>query len=127
MLAFWSYDWLTLDGKPPYLTLPTTAGDTYNNLGRGYIQGRYRGKNLVYLESEYRFGITSNGLIGGVVFANAQSFTEENNNRFEVISPGWGAGIRIKLNKFSKTNVCLDYGFGTHGSRGLFANLGEVF
>ena len=127
ILACWSYDWLTLSGKPPYLNLPTTAGDTYNNLGRGYIQGRYRGKNLVYLESEYRFGITSNGLIGGVVFANAQSFSEENNNRFEVISPGWGAGIRIRLNKFSKTNLCLDYGFGTNGSRGIFANLGEVF
>ncbi|HLY71487.1 MAG TPA: hypothetical protein VKR53_17250 [Puia sp.] len=127
IIAWWIYDWFTLSGKPPYLNLPSTASDTYNNFGRGYIQGRFRGRNLLYAESEYRFGITPNGFIGGVVFANAQSFTEESTGRFESILPGWGAGIRIKLNKFSKTNLALDYGFGLHGSHGIFANLGEVF
>lgn len=127
IIAFWTYDWITLRGKPPYLNLPATASDTYNNFGRGYIQGRFRGRNLLYFETEYRFGITPNGFIGGVVFANAQSFTEETTQRFESILPGWGAGIRIKLNKFSKTNLALDYGFGLHGSHGIFANLGEVF
>jgi hypothetical protein len=127
VLAFWSYNWLTLGGKPPYLNLPITAGDTYNNLGRGYIQARFRGTNLLYLESEYRFRITSNGLFGAVVFVNGQAFNTPTNTRFEIISPGWGAGIRIKLNKFSNTNLALDYGVGAHGSRGIFANLGEVF
>lgn len=127
ILAFWTYDWFTLSGKPPYLNLPSTACDTYHNLGRGYIQGRFRGRDLLYLETEYRFGITPNGLFGGVVFANAESFTEEATHRFEAVNPGWGAGIRFKLNKFSRTNVALDYGFGLHGSRGFFANLGEVF
>ncbi|GGA92311.1 hypothetical protein [Puia dinghuensis] len=127
MLAFWTFDWFTLSGTPPYLMLPTTAGDTYSNSGRGYIQGRFRGRNMLYLESEYRFGITSNGFLGGVVFVNAASFSEPVTNHFETINPGWGAGIRIKLNKFSKTNICLDYGFGLNGSRGIFANLGEVF
>ncbi len=127
ILAFWTYDWFTLSGKPPYLNLPSTACDTYHNLGRGYIQGRFRGRDLLYLEAEYRFGITPNGLFGGVVFANAESFTEETTSRFEAVNPGWGAGIRFKLNKFSRTNVALDYGFGLHGSHGFFANLGEVF
>lgn len=126
-LAFWTFDWLTLHGDPPYLLLPSTASDTYVNMGRGYIQGRFRSKNVLYLESEYRFGIMANGLLGGVVFANAQSYTEPSSGRFESISPGWGAGIRIKLNKFSHTNIALDYGFGLHGSKGIFANLGEVF
>lgn len=127
ILAFWTYDCFTLAGNPPYLLLPATASDTYSNTGRGYIQDRFRGKDMVYFETEYRFGILSNGLLGGVVFANAESFTEPSNNRFEAINPGWGAGIRIKLNKFSRTNICLDYGFGLHGSGGIFANLGEVF
>jgi len=127
MLAFWTFDWFTLHGNPPYLLLPSTASDTYVNMGRGYIQGRFRSKNVLYLESEYRFGLMRNGLLGGVLFANAQSYTEPTSGRFESISPGWGAGIRIKLNKFSHTNIALDYGFGLHGSKGIFANLGEVF
>lgn len=126
-LAFWTYDVFNFNNKTPYLMLPYTASDTYINMGRGYIGGRFRGKDLVYLETEYRYGITSNGFLGGVVFVNAQSFTEPITNRFEAIAPGWGAGLRIKLNKFPHTNVCLDYGFGLHGSQGIFANLGEVF
>ena len=126
-LAFWTYDVINFNSHTPYLLLPYTASDTYLNTGRGYIGGRFRGKDMLYLEAEYRYGITSNGLLGGVVFVNAQSYTEPVTNRFEAIAPGWGAGIRIKLNKFPRTNVCLDYGFGLHGSQGIFANLGEVF
>ena len=126
-LAFWTYDVFNFNSKTPYLLLPSTESDTYANMGRGYIGGRFRGKDMVYLESEYRYGITSNGFLGGVVFVNAQSYTEPVTNRFEAIAPGWGAGIRIKLNKFAHTNIALDYGFGLHGSQGIFANLGEVF
>lgn len=128
VLSFWSYDWFTVgNGNPPYLLLPSTGWDAYSNTGRGYIQGRYRGKNMLYLESEYRFGITSNGLLGGVVFANAQSFSELSSGQYEYLIPGYGAGIRISLNKFSRTNLCVDYGWGIHGSGGFFVNLGEVF
>ena len=127
ILAFWNYDWLTLSGKPPYMDLPSTGWDTYNNTGRGYIQSRFRGENMLYLETEYRFGITRNGLFGAVVFANAESFSEYPSKKFEVISPGVGLGVRIKVNKKSDSNICIDYGFGTNGSRGLFVNVGEVF
>ena len=99
-LAFWTYDVFNFNNRTPYLLLPSTQSDTYANMGRGYIGGRFRGKDMLYLESEYRYGITSNGFLGGVVFINAQSFTEPVTNRFEAIAPGWGAGIRIKLNKF---------------------------
>ena len=128
VLALWSYDWFTVGGgDPPYLLLPSTGWDAYSNTARGYIQGRYRGKNMLYLESEYRFGITANGLLGGVLFANAQSFSEPATGRFTYIAPGYGGGIRISLNKFSRTNLCVDYGWGIHGSGGFFVNLGEVF
>ncbi len=127
ILALWNYDWLTVNGKAPFLMLPNTGGDPYSNTGRGYIQGRYRGANMVYLEGEYRFGITHNGLLGGVIFANAESFTEQSTNTFETIAPGCGVGLRVKFNKFSNTNVALDYGFGLNGSSGIFVNLGEVF
>lgn len=133
IIAIWNYYWLTLAGKPPYLDLPSTGWDNYNNTGRGYIQGRFRSANMLYLEAEYRFGITANGLIGGVVFANAESFSNYYPNsyytsgNFNNLWPGVGLGIRIKVNKHSDTNVAIDYGFGMDGSRGFFVNLGELF
>jgi outer membrane protein assembly factor BamA len=127
VLAFWSFNWLTPKGNPPYLDLPSTGWDPYNNSGRGYIQGRFRGKNMLYLETEYRFKITSNGLFGGVVFVNAQSFSSWPGNKFQNVAPAAGFGLRSKFNKHSKTNVAIDYGFGKGGSQGFFLNLGEVF
>ena len=127
ILAFWSYNVITLAGKPPYLNLFSTGADTYNNTGRGYIQGRFRGDKFVYLESEYRFGITENGFLGGVIFANMQSLSEQSGKPIQSILPGYGAGIRIKLSKHSNTNISIDYGIGQGGSKGIFMNLGEVF
>jgi hypothetical protein len=126
VLAFWSIIAFT-SGNVPYLDLPTTGGDMYNNSGRGYAVGRFRGKNELYLETEYRFGITRNGLLGAVIFANGESFSELKSNAFETVAPAAGTGIRIKLNKHSNSNICIDYGVGTGGSRGFFVNLGEVF
>ena len=126
VLALWSYNWLTLGGTPPYMDLPSTGWDTYGNTGRGYIQSRFRSKNMLDFEAEYRFAIMRNGLLGGVVFGNLQAYSEPN-GVFESLNPGYGAGLRIRFNKFSKANICLDYAFGLHGSNGLFVNLGEVF
>lgn len=127
VLGFWTYNLINLQGNPPYLAMPFTGCDTFINSGRGYIQGRFRGKSMLYFEVEYRFGILHNGLLGGVVFANAQSFTEPVTQNFENIHPACGGGLRFKLNKFSNTNVALDYGFGLNGSQGIFVNLGKCF
>jgi len=126
-LAFWDFNWLTLAGKPPYLELPSTSWDPSSNTGRGYIQGRFRSPDMLYFETEYRFSLTQNGLLGGVVFGNAQSFSNWPTKKFDKVAPGAGLGIRIKINKKSRTNIAIDYGFGINGSRGLFVNLGEVF
>lgn len=127
VLAFWSYDWLIFKGNPPYLDLPSNGWDSYSCTGRGYIQGRFRGTQMVYLETEYRFRISANGLFGGVVFANGESFSKEQGSELETIQPGYGLGMRIKLRKSSKTNIAIDYGFGTQRSNGLFINIGEYF
>ena len=82
---------------------------------------------MVYLESEYRYSITKNGLIGGVLFINAESFSAAPGTSLQRIQPGFGPGVRIKLSKISKTNIAVDYGFGNQGSRGVFVNVGEVF
>ncbi|UFH53285.1 BamA/TamA family outer membrane protein [Spirosoma sp. KNUC1025] len=129
ILALWSYNALTLSGNPPFLDLPSTGWDSNGNVGRGFIQGRFRGKKLLYAETEYRFHITHDRLLGGVVFANAQTVTEpdQTSGQFEKVIPAVGAGLRVKMNKISRTNLSVDYGFGLDGSKGLFFNLGEVF
>lgn len=127
VLAIWYYNVISISGNAPYLDLPATGSDTYSNTGRGYEQNRFNGKNMMDLEAELRFKISKNGLLGGVIFGSAESLSELGSNKFEVISPAVGFGLRIKFNKFSATNACLDYGIGTRGSRGFAGNLGEVF
>jgi outer membrane protein assembly factor BamA len=126
-LAFWNLNWFTLKGKPPFLLLPSTGWDDTYNSGRGYIQGRYRGRNMIYLESEYRFQISKNGLVGGTFFVNGQSFSHNIFNAYDAFKIGYGVGLRLKVNKHSGANICIDYGFGKNGSRGFAVNLGEVF
>ncbi|WP_462267985.1 BamA/TamA family outer membrane protein [Mucilaginibacter sp.] len=127
VLAFWTYDWLVLTGRPGYLDLPSTSWDQNSATGRGYIQGRFRGAQMLYLESEYRFQLTRNGLLGGVIFVNAQTLSAAPGTRLQSIQPAIGPGLRIKLNKTSRTNVAIDYGFGRQGSKGLFIDVGEAF
>lgn len=127
VLAFWNLEWLTLSGKIPYLNMPSTGWDDQYNSGRGYIQSRFRGRNMSYLESEYRFQISHNGLFGGVVFANVQSYSGDLSSTYATLLPGYGAGVRFKINKHTRTNICLDYGIGKNGSGGFYVNLGEVF
>ncbi len=91
----------------------------------GYSVGRFRGKQMLYLEGEYRFDISKNGLWGGVLFLNAQSLSDSDNN-FTAINPAGGLGARIKFNKTSETNVTLDFGFGKD-SFGFYIGLGEFF
>lgn len=128
ILAFWGLAWLSVGGvTPPYLMLPSIGWDDSYNTGRGYIQGRFRGLNMFYAETEYRARLSKNGLIHGVVFGNLQKYSDDLSATYATIKPGYGLGIRLKLNKTSGTNVCLDYGFGNNGSKGFFVNIGEVF
>ncbi len=127
ILAFWSYNWFTLMGKPPYLMLPSTGWDKTFNTGRGYIQGRFRSNNMIDAETEYRIQLTRNGLFGMVVFANFESFSNIDTWTFPSIAPAGGLGLRVKLNKYSRTNIAIDYGWGRQGSHGFFVNLGEAF
>ena len=127
ILALWSYDWLILNGRPAYLDLPSTQWDANSATGRGYIQGRFRGAQMIYGEAEYRYRVTNDGLLGGVFFLNLESLSAVPGTRLQAIQPGYGPGIRVKVNKLSNTNITIDYGFGRQGSKGLFIDIGEAF
>lgn len=126
MFAFWAYYWTSLTPGTPYLDLPSIGMDPYQRSGRGIEQSRYRGQRLCYFETEYRRDITANGLLGFVLFSNVNSVTQPNNNRFVYWHPAGGGGLRIKFNKKSDTNVCIDYGFSKNYSS-VRINLGEAF
>jgi hypothetical protein len=127
MLAFWSFYWTALNNRAPYLDLPSIGWDPYQQRsGRGIEQNRYRGKGLLYLESEYRRDITANGLLGFVLFANVNSVTEPVTNKYVYLHPAAGAGLRVKINKAAGTNLGLDYGM-SKGYSAIYLNLGETF
>jgi hypothetical protein len=140
LLAFWAYYRGITSGVAPYLDLPAIGWDQKSRTGRGYVQGRWRGTQELYAEAEWRFRITSNGVLGGVLFANASSFAAP---AFEASGPGWtysspktsllqyvrpaaGFGLRFLMNRDSRSNVTLDFAFG-ESSFGVWFNAGEYF
>jgi outer membrane protein assembly factor BamA len=128
VLAFWYWGTFVTSGHMPYLELPSITWDTYNRSGRGYIQGRFRGTSMMYGESEYRFRISRNGLFGAVVFANVTTASNPITKQsvFSSLAPGYGAGLRIMMNKADRTNICIDYGRGD-GFSGIYFNIREAF
>ncbi len=125
VLAFWAYVWTSIKTGTPYLDLPSLGWDPENRSGRGIDQNRYRGESLFYTEAEYRRDITRNGLLGFVVFANINTVSGSG-SFFQSWHPAGGAGLRIKFNKGSNTNIGMDYGF-SKGYSSLMFSLGEAF
>ncbi len=127
LLAFWSWGSILLNGNVPYLALPSIGWDTYNRSGRGFIQGRFRGLNMIYNEAEYRFPISKNGLFGGVLYVNATTASNYYNNLFDNTAIGRGAGIRMQMDKRARTNLTVDIGLGADRATAIYFNLQEAF
>jgi len=127
ILAFRSYYWTVLSGQVPYLDLPAIGWDLgIIPSGRGIEQGRYRSNALLYVESEYRFDLTANGLFGGVVFSNVSSASEFETQNFQTWHVAAGAGLRIKFNKYSRTNILFDFA-ASKEYMAVYLNIGEAF
>ncbi len=128
VLAFWHWGSYLLSGELPYLEMPYTGSDTYNRSGRAYTIGYFRGPSYAYFETEYRYPITRNKLISGVVFMNFQTAS---NDALKSVYEGWnyggGAGFRFLFQKKSRSAVCVDFSQGQCGSSGIFFGLNEVF
>lgn len=128
-LALWVYSDVVTHGTAPYLSLPATGTDTMARSGRGYAEGRFRGERLVYGELEYRASLTRDGVLGWVAFVNATTVGSATTGErlFDTVALGGGVGLRARLQKRSRTNICLDVGFGREGARGLYIGLAEAF
>lgn len=128
LLAFWSYNELTT-GTVPYFDLPFTAGDPYGRSSRGYREGQFRGEQLVYGEIEYRGSLTRNRLLGMVAFVNTATISNRDSGErlFDAFATAGGAGLRLLVNKRSRTNLCFDVAFGKQSSRGIYLAVQEAF
>jgi hypothetical protein len=129
LLSFWMMGNFTFEGQMPYLDLPSLGYDQRGRAGRGYTQGRYRGQSLLYSEAEYRFPISQcGGVLGGVLFVNATTADRPDGTTklFDYVAPGYGAGLRLMVDKRSRTNLQLDVGFGK-GSSGFYLGATETF
>jgi len=80
----------------------------------------------LYFETEYRFGLSANGLFGAVVFTNITAPARINTQQFPDWHPAAGTGIRLKFNKYSRTNVAFDVAFSKEFFN-VYLNIGEAF
>lgn len=127
-LAFWATASFILDGDVPYMNLPATGYDLMGKSSYGYRIGRYRGDKLVFSQLEYRVGLTNNDLLGAVVFGNLTTVSAPDGSvkLFDRLEPAAGVGLRLKLNKYSRTNISIDYAIGKNSS-GLYIDIAETF
>lgn len=129
LIAIWVLSDIIEQGSVPYMILPASAYDQRGRSARGYTQGRFRGNNYFFSEIEYRFPISPcGGTLGGVLFANATSANnpEQSLKLFQSIKPSIGFGLRVKADKYTRTNFAIDFGFG-HQSFGFYLAASETF
>jgi hypothetical protein len=128
-VAAWVFADLAVDGVAPYFDLPSTGSDTYGRSGRGYPEGHFRGERLAFTEIEYRGTLLGNGLLGMVAFVNATTVADRPSGQrlFDHVAPGGGAGLRLLINKRSRTNLAFDIGFGEKGNKGVYLAVQEAF
>lgn len=126
ILAVWTQLWQRLDGRPPYLSLPSPGWDTYGRSGRGYAAGKLRGRDWMYGETEYRLDLMSSGLVGMVGFVNASNLSDAD-GQYGGWAVGGGTGVRVKLKKRDGTNIAMDVAWGRYGKVGVWFGLNEVF
>lgn len=123
VLAFQAYSLSNLGSNVPIRSLASLGG---SGSMRGYYNGRYRDKQLLVLQSEYRFPLYKR--FGAVAFGGLGD-VGKNINDFSLdnVKYSFGGGLRFALSKTEKLNLRLDYGFGKGNNSGLYFQLGEAF
>ena len=111
-----------ITGSPPFQMLSRLGGQ---DLMRGFYRGRYRDKNMVVVQMEYRlpvwwrFGLV--GFVGvGDVTDNMAYFS------VDTLKTCVGLGIRFRISPEEKMNVRLDIGFSKEYT-GVYFSLNEAF
>ncbi len=112
----------THSGTVPFMHLSKLGGPY---LLRGYYEGRYRDKNLLAFQAEYRMPLFWR--LGMAAFVSAGQVAD----RFKNLDPGnlkatYGFGVRYALDKKKRIFLRCDVGFG-QGSSGVYFSIFEAF
>jgi outer membrane protein assembly factor BamA len=109
-------------GNVPFRMMPFLGG---KELMRGYYSGRYRDKDMVMTQVEYRFPVYRR--FGATVFGGAARMASALEElAFNELHYNYGFGIRYMYNTRERINIRLDFGFGKH-SNGQYITVGEAF
>ncbi|HVZ57756.1 MAG TPA: BamA/TamA family outer membrane protein [Chitinophagaceae bacterium] len=110
------------EGEVPFTQLSYLGG---SNMMRGFYAGRFRDKDLLALQAEYRRHLWRNW--GLVLFAGAgkvgRDWDEMNGKDLHHAA---GFGFRRSISRQHKVNLRIDLGYG-NGQCNVYVNIGEAF
>lgn len=100
----------------------------YNKIGnesyfRGYYNGRFRDRNLIATQVEYRFKVYKR--FGAVAFLGGGTVYGKTFD-LSTLLPSYGGGFRFLIDRENNTNLRMDYALGTEGGA-FYIGFGEAF
>jgi len=110
-------------GDPPFWRLGLLGGEESM---RGYYLGRYRDKNMIVLQAEYRW-VPVIWRLGLAAFVGLGDVADKVGN-FDLgnLKYSYGLGLRFVFDAKQKLNIRLDFGFGK-GASGVYFTAAEAF
>ena len=121
------------DGDVPFRDLSTPNGD---KAMRGMVRGKYRDRDMLVLQSEYKSYLPDWGWfhsrlirnrLGWAVFAEAGQVAHTTHDfAWSEFRPAFGAGLRYAMNPSQRMNIRIDVGYVDH-SIAPAINIKEAF
>ena len=110
-------------GDPPFWRLGQLGGEESM---RGYYLGRYRDKNMIALQAEYRW-LPVFWRLGLAAFVGVGDVAEKV-GQFDLgnLKYSYGLGVRFIFDQKQILNIRLDFGFG-NGTSGFYFTAAEAF
>jgi len=113
----------SVGSNAPFYELPALGGQ---NRMRGYFQGRYRDRNYVAFQTEFRQYVSEK--LGFVAFAGFGDVGQEITDlTLKDLKYSFGGGLRYLFNKKENVNLRMDIGVGRDGNTGVYFGIEEAF